>query len=372
MEVKTRVNPGLTKDELLELKDSFEKLKKVFARYDSDIAAVVANYGATVMQFIVIDRNKTKFNEFMIDKLMITLGEEFGTDAIQIMSDSSGAGDIEIHIPPKNRKYITFNQCIEAAKSQGIDKLSIPIGLTPSGKLEFCGVEDNNRLLVGGGVGSGKTMLLHGIINYLARENTPDELKFVIFDKRQNLSSYNDLNHLLFHGTIYDDYGAYEVFKWIKAESDWRKTLFEREGCRKLSEYNEFQKISGESGLPRIVIIIDELGDWANGDINKALKETFLIKSLSSCGFFFVISTNNPSHQTLSVELAELFSARIAFKVDTMTESRILINRSRAVNLLGNGDMLYLKNGTRGVNRLQAPLIGPEDIDETLALCAKE
>jgi S-DNA-T family DNA segregation ATPase FtsK/SpoIIIE len=53
--------------------------------------------------------------------------------------------------------------------------------------------------------------------------------------------------------------------------------------------------------------------------------------------------------------------ARIAFKVASGVDSRIVLDTSGAENLLGRGDMLYRKSSGEVV-RLQAPYLSEEDL----------
>jgi S-DNA-T family DNA segregation ATPase FtsK/SpoIIIE len=92
------------------------------------------------------------------------------------------------------------------------------------------------------------------------------------------------------------------------------------------------------------VIIIDEFGDL----IMTAGKEVELpicrIAQLArAVGIHAIIATQRPTTNIITGTIKANFPARVAFKVAAMMDSRTILDRSGAQQLVGKGDMLYLQ-----------------------------
>jgi S-DNA-T family DNA segregation ATPase FtsK/SpoIIIE len=214
------------------------------------------------------------------------------------------------------------------------------------------------HMLVAGATGQGKSVGLNAIVTSLLYKKHPAELKFVIVDpKKVEFSVYAPIErHYLAKLPDSEDAIITDVTKVVQTlnslcvEMDSRYDLLRQAGCRNIKEYNAkfiARKLNPEKGhhfMPYIVIIIDEFGDL----IMTAGKEVELpicrIAQLArAVGIHAIIATQRPTTNIITGTIKANFPARVAFKVAAMMDSRTILDRSGAQQLVGKGDMLYLQ-----------------------------
>ena len=85
----------------------------------------------------------------------------------------------------------------------------------------------------------------------------------------------------------------------------------------------------------------------------------------SSAGIHLIVATNHPTPDVLSELMISNFPSRIAFKLTSPKESRLILNFPDAEYLAGFGDMLCLMppNLSDAPVRAQSYFISDEDID---------
>ena len=102
----------------------------------------------------------------------------------------------------------------------------------------------------------------------------------------------------------------------------------------------------GKLALILPVMIIDEFGDL----IMTAGKEVELpiarIAQLArAVGIHMIIATQRPTTNIITGTIKANFPSRIAFRVGAMIDSRTILDRPGAQQLIGRGDLLYLNGG---------------------------
>ena len=134
------------------------------------------------------------------------------------------------------------------------------------------------------------------------------------------------------------------------------------------------RKLNPEHGhefMPYIVVIVDEFGDL----IMTAGKEVELpicrIAQLArAVGIHMIIATQRPQASIISGAIKANFPTRIAFKVSSMMDSRVILDRSGANQLIGKGDMLYL--GSAEPVRVQCAFVDTPEVNDICAYIAKQ
>ena len=123
--------------------------------------------------------------------------------------------------------------------------------------------------------------------------------------------------------------------------------------------------------MPYIVVVIDEFGDL----IMTAGKEIELpiarIAQLArAVGIHMVIATQRPTTSIITGNIKANFPGRMAFKVSAMIDSRTILDRPGANQLIGRGDMLFL-NGNEPV-RVQCAFVDTPEVEKINAYISQQ
>lgn len=241
------------------------------------------------------------------------------------------------------------------------------------------------HLLVAGATGQGKSVGLNAIIASLLYKKHPAELKIVMVDpKKVEFSIYSPIeNHFLARLEEEEDCIITDVQKVVKTLTslcqlmDTRYDMLKKAGCRNIKEYNakfKERKLNPEHGhefMPYIVVVVDEFGDL----IMTAGKEVELpicrIAQLArAVGIHMIIATQRPQASIISGAIKTNFPARMAFKVSSMIDSRVVLDRPGAQQLIGRGDMLFLA-GNEPV-RVQCAFLDTPEVSNVCSFIAKQ
>lgn len=203
----------------------------------------------------------------------------------------------------------------------------------------------NPHMLIAGGTGSGKSTLLHTVLaNALNYSNT---WIYIIDTKNVEFGDYKEFNQV----QIANSYTkALEVLDCLDHEMEIR--------------YEALRNKQLEFGpeKPYVILLIDEFADLIMQDKNKALYN-LVLKLTQKCraaGMFCVLATQRPSVDILKGPLKANFPARIACKVASRIDSRVILDTNGAELLAGNGDAI-IKNYAYNYQRFQCAYTSPEE-----------
>lgn len=142
--------------------------------------------------------------------------------------------------------------------------MEIPMGTTVDGTVEYANLPEMPHLLIAGATGSGKSMLIHSILESLTTQKTPAELELVLIDpKRVELRNFAKVPHLR-GKVIYEYEDAIKALLTLQDEMEARYQSLEAAGVRDIKEFNELMALPDSKGLPMkyIVCVIDEFADF--------------------------------------------------------------------------------------------------------------
>ena len=164
-------------------------------------------------------------------------------------------------------KGITFTETVAIPENQwwqesAISEIIAPIGkIGGSENIEFRFNSSGDQItahgIIAGTNGSGKSVLLNGIVTSFAMRYSPDELKFYLIDGKGGVEfqAFQNLPHAEIISLMTEPNFARSVLNGIKTEFTNRMQLFQKYG---ISLYDDFRKKVPEQKLSRILIVVDE------------------------------------------------------------------------------------------------------------------
>jgi len=212
---------------------------------------------------------------------------------------------------------------------------------------------------------------MNSMICSLIFNKSPDDVRFVMIDpKMVELALYEDIPHLLMP-VITDPRKATKALAWAVQEMEIRYNLVSELKCRDLKTYNEKVATSLKFSrgrykhLPYIVIFIDELSDLMMVS-GKELEDyiTRISQKSRAVGIHLVMATQRPSVDVITGLIKANCPARMAFHVAQKTDSKIILDYNGADALLGKGDFLYKSPTSPDLQRIQAPFISEDEIEQ--------
>lgn len=328
-------------------------------------------YGALISRCLVkiIDSPHGDLNAVDISAgLTFELGKDFG-GKVRVIKVSNNIIYLEMPNRPSVRKLIYLKDALQSPEYKESEaKVPILIGEKIGGELIVVDLYRMSHLLIGGRIGAGKSVWVNSMICSLISRYSPEEVRFLMIDlKVMELQGYNNIPHML-APVIHNVNDVIRALDWLVNEMKNRFQKFEEQNVINIGGFNKKIKngeIAGES-LPIIVCIIDELADLMM--INPRRIEILLVRLAQlgkSAGIHLIVATNHPARDVLSELMISNFPSRIAFKVTSPKESRLILNFPDAEYLSGSGDMLCLvpPNLSDAPVRAQSYFISDEDID---------
>ena len=319
------------------------------------IVDVLRNFGVEISSIKATRISKIRNLEDDIALSLSALG-------IRIIAPIPGKGTIGIEVPNAKPSTVSMESILNSKKFQeSTMELPCAVGKTITNEVFMFDLAKAPHLLVAGATGQGKSVGLNAIITSLLYKKHPAELKIVLVDpKKVEFSVYSSIEkHFL--AKVPDDGEEpiiTDVTKVIRTlnslckEMDTRYDLLKAAQARNIKEYNKKfidRQLNPEHGhryMPYIVVVIDEFGDL----IMTAGKEVELpiarIAQLArAVGIHMIIATQRPTTNIITGTIKANFPSRIAFRVGAMIDSRTILDRPGAQQLIGRGDMLYLNGG---------------------------
>ena len=308
---------------------------------------------------------------------------------IRIIAPIPGKGTIGIEVPNLKPQMVSMESILNSRKFQETDyELPMALGKTITNEVFIADLTKMPHLLVAGATGQGKSVGLNVIITSLLYKKHPAELKLVMIDpKKVEFSLYAPIvNHFLAQvegnedveePIITDVNKVIQTLKSLCIEMDQRYDLLKKAHARNVKEYNEkfrerqLNPNNGHRYMPYIVVVIDEYGDL----IMTAGKEIELpiarIAQLArAVGIHMIIATQRPTANIITGTIKANFPARMAFKVTTGVDSKTILDRTGANQLVGKGDML-LMTGSEPV-RIQCAFIDTNELEDIVHHIAKQ
>lgn len=324
-----------------------------------------------------------------VSKISQDLARSLAVASVRVVPVIVGTSYIGIEIPNKKREMVRLIELVNTPQFRDKDSLlTMAMGKDISGKPVLADLAKAPHVLVAGTTGSGKSVAVNSMLLTMLLKYTPEELRLVLIDPKQlELANYSDIPHLL-TPVVTDMKDAVNALNWCVKEMERRYKLLAALKVRKINDYNDKirqAQLAGEDlyditwkasdsatqeraprlePLPMIVVIADEFADMMM-QVGKKAEEmiTRLAQKSRACGIHLLLATQRPSVDVVTGLIKANIPTRVALRVNSLTDSRTVLDAKGAEDLLGHGDMLFLAPGKNEPERVHGAFISDDEVN---------
>lgn len=353
------------------------RIVEVLRNFGVEISSIKATVGPTITLYEITPAPGVRISK--IKNLEDDIALSLAALGIRIIAPIPGKGTVGIEVPNAKPNIVSMESILNSRKFQeSTMELPCAVGKTITNEVFMFDLAKVPHLLVAGATGQGKSVGLNAIITSLLYKKHPAELKIVLVDpKKVEFSVYAPIaNHFLAKVPEEDaDPIITDVTKVVRTlnslckEMDTRYDLLKMAQARNIKEYNKKfidRQLNPERGhryMPYIVVIIDEFGDLimtAGKEIEMPIAR--IAQLARAVGIHMIIATQRPTTNIITGTIKANFPGRIAFRVGAMIDSRTILDRPGAQQLVGRGDMLYLNGGEP--TRVQCAFVDTPEVEK--------
>ncbi|MCW5892187.1 MAG: DNA translocase FtsK 4TM domain-containing protein [bacterium] len=343
--------------------------------------------------------------------------------SVRILAPIPGKPVVGVEVSNPKRETVFIREVMQAEPyASSESRLTLGLGKDTTGNVYAHDLARMPHLLIAGATGTGKSVSMNAMILSILYKASPRDCRMIMIDpKMLELSVYEHIPHLLVPVVTNPKKSAAALNNMVREMED-RYRLLHDKGVRNLDSYNrliaqeqeaaaaraaeaeaedEEEEVDDEdpelegaddeeeeddeeeaaapqaSGrgegtlnhrhLPRIVVIIDELGDLmltVGHEIEESI--TRLAQKARAAGIHLILATQRPSVDVITGLIKANFPSRISFKVTSGTNSRTILDCVGAERLLGEGDMLFIPPGTARMVRLHGAFVSDEEVHKVV------
>jgi DNA segregation ATPase FtsK/SpoIIIE, S-DNA-T family len=305
--------------------------------------------------------------------------------SVRIVAPVPGKDTVGIEVPNPHKEKVRLKELFQLAP-EAAQKMAIPIflGKDASGQPLVTDLTKMPHCLIAGTTGSGKSVCINTIVMSIMYLQRPDHVKLILIDpKVVELKPFEQIPHLMCP-PINDPNRAPPVLEWLCQKMDERYELLAEAAVRQISDYNKltreqlneiFKPGSPEEEakipkfLPYIVVIIDELADlmmMSGKEVEASIVR--LAQKSRAVGIHVILATQRPQANVVTGLIKSNMPSRIAFRVQSRMDSRIVLDQNGAELLLGQGDMLFMPPGASKPIRSQGTFIDDLEVRQSVKL----
>lgn len=358
-------------------------IRQTLQNYGVDVDMADVTVGPTVTRYTFRPATNVKLSRIVALQRELELA--LAAFPIRMEVPIPGQSLVGIEVPNKQKEVVGLHDLLASPSwKENPGPLYIPLGKGISGNPIYADITRMPHLLIAGATGSGKSVTIHTIITSLLYRRTPEHLRFIMIDpKRVELTLYNGIPHLL-TPVITEAKKAILTLRWAANEMSRRLEVLEKEKCRDIGSYHQnvlspalekYEKAKTEGTadpenlpelpelMPFIVIVIDELADIMQAYPRELESAIVRLAQMSrAVGIHLILSTQRPSVNVITGLIKANVPARIALHVNSLFDSRTILDQGGAENLVGKGDMLFLSADISKPVRLQSAFISEGEV----------
>lgn len=320
-----------------------------------------------------------------VEQLSQNIAMNLAADTIRILAPIPGKNTVGIEVPNSKPTAVFMRQLMETtAWLETKAEIPIVIGKDIGGQAYITDLAKMPHLLIAGATGAGKSVCMNTLIMSLLFRFTPDQLRLIMVDpKVVEMEMYSRLPHLI-TPVVNDSAKVPLALRWAVAEMERRYRVMAKAHVKNLLGYNTrpqtAEPVIDDAGkpipetMPYLVVIVDELADVmmteSKSDVETAIAR--IAQKGRAAGIHLVIATQRPSVNIITGVIKANLPTRIAFRVGSLTDSRVILDRPGAEQLLGKGDMLFVAPGGINLERIQGAMAHDPDIQKVVQFVADQ
>ena len=372
-----RHGDDIAKEDQAYIREAGANLEKTLT--DFGVGGYVSNItvGPRVTQFEIALNPGVRVEKVTSIQNNIAMAME--AQSIRIRAPIPGKDAVGIEVPNKASSTVYLRPLLESATWRE-SRAAIPIllGRDIAGEVYLTDLAKAPHLLIAGSTGSGKSVCMNTLIMSLLFRFSPDELKLIMVDpKVVELEMYRPIPHLI-TPVVNDPKKVPLALRWGVNEMERRYMVLAKVKAKNLAAFNsrppDPQPVIDDYGevvppkLPILIIIIDELADIMMTDAKSDVETSIcrIAQKGRAAGVHLVIATQSPRKDVVTGLIKTNFPTKIAFRVSTGMDSRVILDAVGAEKLLGNGDMLFNPPGAANLERIQGAYVSDPEIAKVI------
>ncbi|MBX3395604.1 MAG: DNA translocase FtsK 4TM domain-containing protein [Phycisphaerae bacterium] len=369
------------------VREKAEILERTLQDFRIDVRVVEIDTGPVITMFELELSAGTKVSQ--IASLSNDIARALKAPAVRVVAPIPGKNTVGIEVPNTDKEKVRIKELIMLGGVRPT-KMALPvfIGKDASGNPLIQDIARMPHMLVAGTTGSGKSVAINTLIMSILMTQRPDHVKLILVDpKVVELSIFKEIPHLMCP-IVTDMQKASMILEWATQKMDERYELLAEAGVRDIKDFNnlgrekiydrfqpatEEEKMQIPTHLPYIVIVIDELADLmmtSGKEVELFLSR--LAQKSRAVGIHLIVATQRPQANVVTGLIKSNLPCRMAFRVASRMDSRIVLDQNGAEVLMGEGDMLFLPPGSSKLVRAQGTYIEDDELRAVLGDLAEK
>ena len=369
-------NDGKPYIDMAEQNANKNRIVEVLRALGVEISMIKAIVGSTITFYEITLATGVRISKVRSLEEDITLS--LGSIGVRVLAPIPGKTTIGIEVPNAKPSVVSMESILNSKKFQETTmELPCAMGKTITNEVFMFDLAKAPHLLISGAIGQGKSVGQNVILTSLLYKKHPAEMKIVLVDpKMVEFGRYKSIvHHFLaalpenaYNPIITDSTKAIRTLNSLCVEMDARYEVLMAAGERNIKDYNrkfKERKLNPDKGhryIPYIVLLIDEYSDliMSNGkEVESKIAQ--LAQKGHIVGIHMIIATQRPTTKIITDTIKSNIPARIAFKVSLDVDSKTILDRMDATQLIGRGDMLYQTYGGEPV-RVQCAFVDTPEV----------
>ena len=373
------------------VKDNRSEDREHMNRTQERLQATLDSFGiAGRVSDIVIGPRITRFEVQLdpgvkvekVSSITNNLAMEMQAESVRVLAPIPGRNAVGIEVPNKVSTVVYIRSLMEGDEwrkaKAGASNIPIILGRDVAGKAVIANLAKAPHLLIAGSTGSGKSVCMNTLIMSLLSKFSPYDLRLILVDpKFVELAMYRPIPHLI-TPVVNNAKQVPLALRWGVNEMERRYQILASVKAKNLEAFNNRPRKPepdlDEHGnlipdkLPLLVIIIDELADIMMSEAKSEVETSIcrIAQKGRAAGIHLIIATQTPRKDIITGVIKANLPTKIAFRVTSGIDSRVILDTVGAERLLGNGDMLFLAPGGEGMERVQGTLVSDPEIQRVV------